>query len=114
MHPPDGTRLIPCANEAARCRALDPRLAVVSLWQRHSPTAHWRKEVRKETEAAVEAFRFNAERFPDSANAHDSLGEALAKAGRIEEAVASYRRALGLDPRLSSSRVALDRLDAER
>ena len=66
------------------------------------------------SEAAVVAFRFNAEQFPDSANAHDSLGEALVAAGRPAEAEASYRRALQLDPRLSSSRAALDRLDAEQ
>lgn len=65
------------------------------------------------TEAAVGAFSFNTEQFPGSANAHDSLGEALVEAGRIEEAVASYRRALELDPRISSSRAALDDLTAE-
>lgn len=65
------------------------------------------------TEAAVGAFGFNTEQFPDSANAHDSLGEALVEVGRIEEAVASYRRALELDPRLSSSRAALDSLTAQ-
>jgi hypothetical protein len=66
------------------------------------------------SEAAVVAFRFNAEQFPDSANAHDSLGEALVAVGRPAEAADSYRRALQLDPRLSSSRAALDRLDAEQ
>jgi len=66
------------------------------------------------TEAAVEAFRFNIEQFPDSPNGHDSLGEALVAAGRPEEAAASYRTALQLDPRLSSSRAALDRLEAQQ
>jgi hypothetical protein len=65
------------------------------------------------SDAAVDAFSFNAEQFPNSANAHDSLGEALAAAGRLTEAAASYHRALQLDPRLSSSRAALDRLDAQ-
>jgi len=63
-------------------------------------------------DVAVEVFTFNTQQFPGSANAHDSLGEALVKAGRNDEAVANYRRALELDPRLSSSRAALDRLAA--
>ncbi len=45
---------------------------------------------------AIELFRFNVERFPESANVHDSLGEALEQEGRLEEALASYTRAYQL------------------
>lgn len=34
--------------------------------------------------------------YPDSANAHDSLGEALEAAGRFQEALAKYERAVAL------------------
>jgi hypothetical protein len=61
-------------------------------------------------DAAIEVFQFNVARFPDSANAHDSLGEALLAAGRPAEAEASYRRALELNPWLASSRAAIDKL----
>jgi CubicO group peptidase (beta-lactamase class C family) len=47
---------------------------------------------------ALAVFELNAELYPTSANAHDSLGEALMKNGRIEESIASYRRSLELDP----------------
>lgn len=64
-------------------------------------------------EGAVAAFRLNVEEHPASANAWDSLGEGLAIVGRKEEAAAVYRRALDLDPGLSSAAEALKRLDAE-
>lgn len=43
---------------------------------------------------ALATFRFNAENYPRSANVWDSLGEALEKAGRSEEALASYQKAV--------------------
>jgi len=57
------------------------------------------------TDGAIATFRYNVELYPDSANVHDSLGEALEGAGRLSEAFSSYSRAvenaitLG-DPRL--------------
>lgn len=47
---------------------------------------------------ALRLFRYYVARYPDDANAHDSLGEALAVAGRTEESIASYERAVALDP----------------
>lgn len=54
---------------------------------------------RKKTPEAVRVLRLNVERFPESANTHDSLGEALLAAGDTAAAIASYRRAaeLGLE-----------------
>lgn len=46
--------------------------------------------------AALEAFRFNAEKYPQSANVWDSLGEALERAGKNNEALASYRKAVSV------------------
>jgi hypothetical protein len=64
------------------------------------------------TDAAVMVLRVNSVLFPTSGNAFDSLGEALEKAGKTEEAIATYRKALALDARLFSSRDALRRLGA--
>jgi Flp pilus assembly protein TadD len=36
--------------------------------------------------------------YPDSSNAHDSLGEALMTTGQLEAAKTSYRRSLELNP----------------
>jgi CubicO group peptidase (beta-lactamase class C family) len=47
---------------------------------------------------AVTVFEQNVERFPGSANAYDSLGEAYAAAGDPGKAIASYERSLELDP----------------
>ena len=56
---------------------------------------------------AVTVFRWNVESYPDSANAHDSLGEALAKQGDRTGARAAYGRALELDPASESAKKAL-------
>jgi len=45
-------------------------------------------------EEALAVFRDNVARYPASANVHDSLGEALERAGRLEEARDSYARAV--------------------
>jgi tetratricopeptide (TPR) repeat protein len=65
-------------------------------------------------ETAILIFRVNAARFPESANVHDSLGEAYMKAGRNEQAIESYRKALSIDPELTSAREALKTLNAGR
>ena len=49
---------------------------------------------RDEFEAAIEVFRFNVELYPTSANVYDSLGEGLESAGRLEEALVSYSKAV--------------------
>jgi Tetratricopeptide repeat len=61
-------------------------------------------------EAAVRVFRLSAAMFPQSANAYDSLGEALEKSGLTDQAIVAYRRALQLFPQFPSSRAALLRL----
>jgi len=47
---------------------------------------------------AVAVFKANVSRYPDSANAYDSLAEAYDAAGRKELAIESYERSLKLDP----------------
>jgi hypothetical protein len=64
---------------------------------------------------AVAMFRFNVEQYPASANVYDSLGEALERAGRPDEALASYTKAVEQavatkDARLSTFTQNRDRL----
>ena len=64
-------------------------------------------------DAALRVFRLNASEFPQSANAYDSLGEALEKAGERDQAIVAYRRAVELVPQFPPSRAALTRLGFE-
>lgn len=68
-----------------------------------------------ETDKAIEVFRANLERHPESWNCHDSLGEGLAAAGHTEEAIASYEKALKMAPETQTARIegVLERLHAD-
>ncbi len=47
-----------------------------------------------DTEEALALFKFNVEKFPDSWNVYDSLGEGYAAAGETKLAIEYYRKAL--------------------
>jgi hypothetical protein len=64
-----------------------------------------------DADAALPAFRWNAERFPHSSNAHDSLGEVFRAAGQLDRARESYRCALTLDPSNDRIRATINDLD---
>lgn len=64
----------------------------------------------KRVPEAVQVFRLAVEAAPQSANAHDSLGEAYAAGGDHDAAIRSYETALALDPRMDSAREALKKL----
>ena len=49
-------------------------------------------------EEAIEVFTMNVEDYPNSANAHDSLGEAYMIHGDTELSIKHYQRSLGLNP----------------
>jgi tetratricopeptide (TPR) repeat protein len=49
---------------------------------------------RGDLDSAIEVFSYNVELYPDSANVYDSLGEALENAGRFDEALTSYSKAV--------------------
>jgi hypothetical protein len=59
---------------------------------------------------AVEIFKLNAEAYPRSANVYDSLGDAYEAAGKKDEAIKSFERALAIDPSYPSSLAAVQRL----
>ncbi len=62
------------------------------------------------TAQAVKVFRRSVEYFPESANAYDSLGEALAAQGELELAISSYERTLQLAPGAAHATNALELL----
>jgi hypothetical protein len=51
-----------------------------------------------ELELAIAVFILNVEAFPSSAVVHESLAEAYVKSGDTQRGIASYERALALDP----------------
>jgi uncharacterized protein len=71
---------------------------------------------RGATEEAIALFRFNVTSHPESANAQDSLGEALERDGQLPAARESYRRAVSMatqnaDPLLGPFHAHLSQLD---
>jgi|CXWL01.1.fsa_nt_gi tetratricopeptide (TPR) repeat protein len=67
----------------------------------------YRLVAMQKMEDAIEMFRVNTELYPNSANAFDSLGETLANAGKRDEAIKAYEKALSIDPNFATSVVAL-------
>ena len=63
---------------------------------------------------ALSFFRYNAETHPESANVHDSLGEALEKTGALEEALRSYRKAEDLGARNGDPNAGVFKANADR
>jgi len=61
---------------------------------------------------AVEIFKLNVEMFPKSANPYDSLAEAYLANGERDLALATYKKALEIDPKYASSLAAVKRLEA--
>ncbi|HOX24253.1 MAG TPA: MBL fold metallo-hydrolase [Candidatus Krumholzibacteria bacterium] len=70
---------------------------------------YWLIEIR-EFPKAVEVFRLNADLFPESWNAHDSLAEGLLRAGDRAGAIASYERSLELNPENGNGRQMLEQI----
>ncbi|MCI0435089.1 MAG: c-type cytochrome [Gemmatimonadetes bacterium] len=65
---------------------------------------------RRQLQAALEVFRIGVDRFPDSSNAHDSLGEGYAANGQVAEAIRHYERSLELNPQNDNARAKLREL----
>jgi peptidylprolyl isomerase len=65
---------------------------------------------KKRFAEAIAVFKLNVEGYPQSANVYDSLGEAYAAHGDTQLAIESYRKALELDPKMDSSKAALEKL----
>jgi tetratricopeptide (TPR) repeat protein len=66
---------------------------------------------RSDPAAAAAVLSLNVDRYPESANAHDSLGEALAASGDRAAAIDHYRESLRLDPSNRNAEEMIDRLE---
>ena len=62
---------------------------------------------------ALAVFGLNRVLYPNSANVHDSYGEALLAVGRRDEAVTSYRRSLELNPENTNAERVLAEIAGE-
>jgi cytochrome c-type biogenesis protein CcmH/NrfG len=65
---------------------------------------------KKDFAGAISILKVNAEMFPESSNAYDSLGDAYAAAGDTANAVASLETSLRLDPKNEHAAKLLDQL----
>jgi tetratricopeptide (TPR) repeat protein len=59
---------------------------------------------------AIAIFQLNAEQFPESANAWDSLAEGYMRAGDRERAIEYYEKSLELDPENENAKEKLEEL----
>jgi len=66
------------------------------------------------SEEAIEAFKANVERYPDSANVYDSLGEAYERGGRLDLADPLYEKASLLSQQNKDPNAALFKTNYER
>jgi CubicO group peptidase (beta-lactamase class C family) len=66
------------------------------------------------TDEAIRLFARNVKEFPESGNAYDSLGEAYAKAGKKDLAIANYEKSLQLDPKNDNAKKWLEKLKNEK
>jgi glyoxylase-like metal-dependent hydrolase (beta-lactamase superfamily II) len=63
---------------------------------------------------AIALFQMNVELFPGSANVYDSLGEALAAGGDLDQAITNYAKSLELNPNNTNAKEALKRLQEQK
>ncbi|RSZ61054.1 serine hydrolase [Massilia atriviolacea] len=91
-------------------RAADPQLSLGEVF-----VNEWAYEMLRQgrLEDSLAVFKFNATQFPASSNVFDSLGEAYEKNGQLDAAIASYQRALELDPKAHNAQDTLARLKAQ-
>jgi len=66
----------------------------------------------KKFNEAVRIFQLNAEAYPKSSNAYDSLGEAYIGRGDRSEAIANYQKSLELNPKNGNAVKMLQKLNA--
>jgi len=65
---------------------------------------------KKDVLGAVAVFRMNAQQFPESGNAFDSLGEAYLAAGDTAQAIGQYEKSLQLAPKNENAAKVLAKL----
>lgn len=65
---------------------------------------------RKKYDKAIEMFEKQVSLAPDDANSHDSLGDGLRAAGRVEQALCEYSKAVEINPDFKESRKKMNEL----
>jgi len=60
---------------------------------------------------AIEIFKLNAEMFPESSSAYESLGEAYLSDGQLGMGLVTYKKALALDPENENAAETVRRLE---
>jgi regulator of sirC expression with transglutaminase-like and TPR domain len=95
-------------NEYGRPLTQDETLGVIAY-----NVGNQRRRERR-IDAARSAYAHAVQQFPDFAEAHASLGAVLHLLGRVDEARASYRLAMRLNPQLPDVERNLSLLDSER
>ncbi len=68
---------------------------------------------KKRTKDAIEIFKLNVEMFPTSANPYDSLGETYLADDQKDLALASYKKAVELDPKNANALLIVRRLEGK-
>lgn len=104
-----GTKDLPAFVSKYRAFRSDPKNRYVNTEAAMNTFGYQLLGTQKVSEA-IEIFKLNTESHPRSANAHDSLAEALLASGNREEAIRAYEKALSIDPNFASSADALRRL----
>jgi len=69
---------------------------------------------KKDLELAQKYFQMNLDAYPQSSNAHDSMGEFLLNKGDTLEAVKMYEKSLSLDSKNENAKRVLNELTAKR
>lgn len=68
---------------------------------------------KKDAAAAIAILNINAEKFPDSFEVWDSLGEIYYKSGNREEAIKNYKKSLRLNPNNEDGKQMLEKIKKE-
>jgi tetratricopeptide (TPR) repeat protein len=66
---------------------------------------------KNDLETAIELFQLNTELFPEVGNCWDSYGEALLQKGDKAGALAAYKKALAINPDITSAKEAVQALE---
>ena len=111
---------VPALRRELEAEGFDKAPAVASRLKAGAPSEKWnelelndwgyRLMATGRLREATAVFRVAVGMFPMSGNAHDSLGEALAREGDVNGAIAHYRQSLALDPGNTNAARQLERL----
>ena len=67
-----------------------------------------------EVDKAIEVLKIQVERYPESANPYDSLGEAYERSGKLDLAVPMYEKAAAIGKKNNDANAALFQTNYQR